>query len=265
MEKEELERKNREYCEEIERLLKEKNYLDNYLYAEYIVTTFINDDRNFQRGRFYRITRTNRKIFEYCVETVKFLNPSLYKEFLEAERVGQERKIAGMIKNVNIVAEGIKNGRMKDGAKFDILHFYRLIPCRESGADFVNDLKTFLSECDGLVDGAYESITKYMEDNDITEIVFLTENYVLENKALYSSDERVTPEVVHNCFRYMFAMGIPKIDAAFRTVLNRYLSGEISFRNLNKMEKRSRIRKNETKCDNPHKLELKSDYNKDKK
>ena len=35
MEKEELERKNREYCEEIERLLKEKNYLDNYLYAEY--------------------------------------------------------------------------------------------------------------------------------------------------------------------------------------------------------------------------------------
>lgn len=259
-----LENRNREYEKEIERILEENSYLDNYLYAEYVVTAFINDDRNFQKGRFYRLTKTNRKIFEYCVEVIKFLNPSLYQKYLDSLADGEERKIKNARDNINLIVEGIRTGHLSDGSLYDILDFYRFIPFRESGFDFVHDIKEFMRTSDGLVDGAYETITKYMKDNEITVMIFVTENYVLKNKHLYGGDI-VTPKIAHNCFRYMFATGLPKVEAAFKIVLKRYLNKEIDFAELSKLEAKSRKSKKRKAYNNPHKLELKNGFNNEKK
>lgn len=265
MDPKELEKLNQEYRCEIERILSENNYLENYLYAEYVIKAFINDDRNFQRNRFFRITRTTRKIFEYSVEVVKFLNPQLYQEYLESKSDSEIKKKLHMQNNINKVALGIQTGHLIDGSKFDILDFYRFIPLRESCLNFVHDLKKFMRECDALVDGAYDTISNYMKENGIEEIIFVTERYIASNISFYSNDERVTPKVIHNCFRYMYAFGLPKIEAVFKIVLNRYLNHEIDFSNLKKVEDRSRKRKNEKNYHNPHTLELKMDSLNEKK
>lgn len=256
MEKEELERRNLEYREEIERILEENNYLDNYLYAEYVITTFINDDRNYQRGRFFRVTNTNRKTFAYCEEVIRFLNPRLYKEYLEARKISEVKKKYNMKANINLIARGIETGHLADGSEFDILDFYRFIPFKESGLKFARDLKIFMSDSEGLIDGAFDTISNYMKENHITEIIYLTENNMLKNISTLGSDERITPEVIHNCFRYMFASGLPKVDAIFKIVLKRYLNGEIDFNDLERMEEKSRNSKSRKGYHNPHKLKI---------
>lgn len=265
MENEELEIKNREYQEEIERILKENKYLDNYEYAKYVIEAFISDDRNYQRGRFFRITRINRKIFDYCVELIKFLNPNLYQEYLEAQKQSQENKINNMKSNIYMLAMAIETGHFPDGSKYDILDFFRFVPFIESGFNFARDLKEFMLSCDDLDEGVYETITRYIEENNILGMKFATEKNILKDKTIFDNDPRVTPKVVHNCYRYMFAMGVPKIEAAFRIVLKRYLNKEISFGDLSKMENRSKKRKYEKSYHNPHKLKLAPEYLEDKK
>ena len=265
MEKKDLERKNREYREEIEKLLEEKQYLENYLYAEYIINAFIKDGRSYQKGRFYRITRTNRKMFEYCVEVVRFLNPSLYQNYMEAVKRNEVKKIEDMNANINLLVQGIRTGHLKDGSLYDILDFYRFVPLRECGLDFVSELKKFMRHSDGLVEGAYETMTKYMEENNINEIIFATENYVLSNKSIVNFDKRATPEVIHNCYRYMFASGLPKIEGVFKIVFKRYLNGEIDFNDLERLENKSQKSKRRKSYQNPHKLELRNGLNNEKK
>lgn len=211
----------------------DNKYLENYLFAEYVIKTFINDDRNYQSGCFFRAMKISRKIFNYCVEIINFLNPSLYQEYLDAVALISEKKTQHMIKNINLIAEAIKTGYLNDGSKFDILDFYRFISFIESGLGFVSDLKRFMRECDEIDDGVYEIITNYMRDNKITGI--------------------------------MFANGLPRVDGVFRIVLKRYLEGSINFDNLDKMEDKSRNSKSRNKYQKPYKLEYCPNLEKNKK
>ncbi len=261
----ELEHKNAEYREEIVKLLEEREYLENYLYAEFIIKTYINDDRNYQKGRFYRVTKTNKNIFNYCVEVVKFLNPQLYQEYLVAQSESAVKKTQNMVNNLNNIVEGIKTGYLPDGSEFNILEFYRFVPLRESGFNFSRDLINFMRQNDDITEEVYDCITKYMEENNIRVIVFVTERYVKNNREKYSTDPRFTSKMIHNVFRYMFASGLPNIDHIFRILLEKYMNRELDFDRLRKMEDKSQKSKERKRYHNPYTLELKNGYEQIKK
>ncbi|MCX4366057.1 MAG: hypothetical protein OSJ70_09855 [Bacilli bacterium] len=260
-----IENKNTQYREEIEKLLEEREYLENYLYAEFIIKTYIDDDRNYQKGRFYRVTKTNKNIFNYCVEVVKFLNPRLYQEYLKAVAESNIKKTKNMVTNLNNIVEGIKTGYLPDGSEFNILEFYRFVPLRESGFNFSKTLKDFMRQSDDITDEVYDCISEYMEKNDIRVIVFVTETYVKNNREKYSTDPRFTSKMIHNVFRYMFASGLPNIDHIFRILLEKYMNRELDFNRLGKMEDKSQKSKERKRYHNPYTLELKTGYEQIKK
>lgn len=249
----ELERKNQIYREEIENILEENNYLDNYLYAEYIINAFISDERNYQKNRFLRVARITNNIFKYCVETIKLLNPTLYQEYLISLSESEERRIKNNEKSLIRLAGVINKGYLEDGAKFDILDFYRFVPMRECAGNFVFELKKFMLKSDAIDDGVYNTIMGYIKDQEIKKIIFITENTTLSYYS-FNRDARITPEVIHNVFRYMASFGLSKIEDVFQIILNRFLNEEITFDNLDKTEKRSKKRKVASYYNNPYKF-----------
>lgn len=253
MEKTELERKNKYYEEAIESVLKETNYLENYQYAEYIIKTYINDERSYQKNRFFRVTRITNNIFKSCEDAVRFLNPVLYQEYLYSIAKNEEKKKSHSTNNLKRIAEHIKSSRLNPEDKYDILDFYRFIPFREAAGNFVSELKKFMLTTPEIDDEIYEIITSYLKENGITKIIFTTENYMLRNKSVMMMPE-VSEEVIHNLFRYMSASGLPKIEHVFMILLDRYLNNEIDFTKLDDMESRSKNRKYKKYYDNPYKL-----------
>lgn len=256
-------RENKFYQEAIESVLQENKYAENYSYAEYIIKTYINDDRSYQRSRFLRVARISSGVFKYCEDTVRFLNPVLYQEYLDAVSKAEERRNFNNENNIIKIADAIRNGHFSDGTRFDILDFYRFVPLREKGLNFVAELKSFMIKSNRISDEDYETIVNYIDENKIRNIIFLSKNAAIKKNEL-QDNMRFTEDEIDKIFRYIRANGLPDLEGVYEIVAARYLNGEINFDNLEELENRSRNKRLKKYYKNPHKLELDANLNKKK-
>lgn len=246
--------KNARYRIEVENILNENNYLENYLYAEYVIKAFLEDDKSCFKNRFIKSLGINQETFEYCEELVHFLNPVLYKEYQECVSENNKKRTYKMAMTIKNLAKGINTGYLEDGTEFNILEFYKRVPFKRYEGKFVYTLNDFIKRNMGNEKGIYSTINGYLKDNNITRMSSVSEEKLNESNTTFKG-VKLTPEIIHNVFRYMKVNRLPEVKAVYRIVLNMYINNEIDLSLLDEQEKQM---KSEKKYNNPYTLVLKN-------
>ncbi len=242
--------KNIRYRMEIESILEENNYLENYLYAEYVIKAFLADDKSCFKNRFIKSLGINQETFEYCEKLVHFLNPVLYKEYQECVSENNKKRAYEMDMTIKDLAKGINTGYLEDGTEFNILEFYKRVPFKRYEGKFVYTLNDFIKRNIGNENGVYSTINGYLKENNITRMTSVSEEKLNESSITYKG-VKLTPEIIHNVFRYMKVNRLPEVKAVYRIVLSMYFNNEIDFSLLDEQEKQMESR---IKYKNPYSL-----------
>lgn len=246
--------KNVRYRREVENILKENNYLDNYLYAEYVIKTYLTDDKSYLKNNFLENLGINYEIFQYCEELIQFLNPVLYKQYQECVSENNKKRACAIGMTIRDLARGINTGYLDDGTEFDILEFYKRVPFKKYEAKFVCTLKNFIWQNIGNENGIYSTINNYLYQNNIAKMIPASETELIKTSISYKGVE-LTPEIIHNVFRYMKVNGLPKVMRVYRIVLSKYVNNELDFSLLDEQEQQM---KSKIKYKNPYTLVLKN-------
>lgn len=246
--------KNVRYRIEVENTLEENNYLENYLYAEYVIKAFLEDDKSCFKNRFIKSLGIDQETFEYCEELVHFLNPVLYKEYQECVSENNKKRTYKMAMTIKNLVKGINTGYLEDGTEFNILEFYKRVPFKRYEGKFVNTLNDFIVRNMGNEKGVYSTINNYLKENKITRMSSVSEEKLNESNITYKG-VKLTPEIIHNVFRYMKVNRLPEVKAVCRIVLSKYFNNEIDLSLLDEQEKQM---KSEKKYNNPYILVLKN-------
>lgn len=246
--------KNVRYRREIENILKENNYLDNYLYAEYVIKTYLTDDKSYLKNNFLGNLGINYEIFQYCEELIQFLNPVLHKQYQECVSENNKKRAWAIGMTIRNLVRGINTGYLDDGTEFDILEFYKRVPFKEYEAKFVCTLKDFIWRNIGNENGIYSTINNYLYQNNITKMIPASETELIETSISYKGVE-LTPKIIHNVFRYMKVNELPEVMGVYRIVLSKYINNELDFSLLDEQEQQM---KSKIKYKNPYTLVLKN-------
>jgi len=253
--------KNVRYRTEVENILKENNYLDNYLYAEYVIKTYLTDDKSYLKNNFLGNLGINYEIFQYCEELIQFLNPVLYKQYQECVSENNKKRAWAIGMTIRNLARGINTGYLDDGTEFDILEFYKRVPFKEYEAKFVCTLEDFILRNIGNENGIYSTINNYLYQNNITKMIPASETKLSETSISYNGVE-LTPEIIHNVFRYMKVNGLPEVIGVYRIVLSKYVNNEIDFSLLDEQEQQMESKTKYGIYKNPYTLVLKNNSKK---
>ena len=248
---------NARYRKIIESVLEEKNYLENYLYAEYVINAYIVDETNYLKHKFLKKMKITLETFQYCEELIQFLNPVLYQKYQEYASNEEQRKINAYVQIIKDIAIGIREGKFQDGTPFDKLEFYKRVPFKENGISFGNTLKTFAFKNIKDDHSVCKTIKEYLYQNHIRTVAFINEKTLQKSSVSYMGKE-VTPEIVHNVFRYMKVHQLPPIKKVYNIVLEKYIHNEIDFDSLDVEEQRLEEESKTSIYNNPYTLVFKS-------
>lgn len=248
--------KNIRQKKENEVIIKENYYLENYLYAEYVIKTYISDDKSYLKNKFLEDLGISEEIFRYCEELIRFLNPVLYGQYQECVSNNNKKRSWAIARTIRDLTKGINTGTLEDGTKFDLLEFYKRVPFKEYGKDFVPTLKDYIYRNFTYDKGVYYAINTYLYQNQISRITPASESVLIKTSVSYKGLS-LTPEIIHNVFRYMKINGLPIIMGVYRIVLDKYINNEIDFSLLDEQEKQ--LERIQNSYNNPYTLVLKKD------
>ncbi len=226
--------------------LEEKGYFDDYVYACGFVEDFINYEDSPYISDFLEINGLNKTQFERFVEIVKTLNEDLYAKYLEKVNSNIELRKQDVIRKVNNLIEGSKNGKLSDNTAFDPVEYYANLPfyddltSKEVLKDFnvkVNaQLSTRYRELLYFIDRENaETVLNYATINKlhfvnlqpmITENNIMSTNYIIDGYTLTDEDKI-------NIIEYMKKRKIPFLPKAYSEVRNKYLKQGLDDKKLN--------------------------------
>lgn len=247
--------KNSRYRAEVEKLLKETNYLENYLYAEYVIKTYLTDDKSYLKNSFLKSLGIDSETFQYCEKLIQFLNPLLYKQYQECISENNKKRAFAIGMTIRSLAYGINTGYLKDGTEFNLLEFYKRVPFKECEAKFVSSLKDFIWRNIGNETGIYTTISSYLKKNNISKMTPINETELVETKMICKGIV-ITPEIVHNIFRYMKVNKLPKVMSVYSILITKYVNNEIDFSLLDEQESLMDLKMTQGLHINPYSLQL---------
>lgn len=251
----EIQIRNLKYRNEIETILEENNYLENYLYAEFVIKMYISDDKSYLKNKFLQNMGINNETFAYCERLISFINPVLYKEYQDCVSKNNKNRAYAIGMTIRNLAYGINTGCLYDGTELTLLEFYKRIPFKEYGTKFISTLRDFIARNIGYDDGIYYTINNYLYHNNITNIIPANETELI-NSSISVAGVKLTKEIIHNIFRYMEINDLPKIMPVYRIVLRQYINKEIDFSLLDEQEKQNKM--SQKVYNNPYTLVLKN-------
>lgn len=214
------------YQKEVEEVLEENLYFDNYLYAEWVIKNYIDYDRNYLKYEYLNKIGITEETFDYCVEIIRFLNPILYNELQEVTKKSNDRRMFNLDKTYLNLEFGILNGYLQDGTPFNLLEFYKRVPFKNSGKDFMNKTFDFLQRIYGPSSSTYKIIASYLYKNNIRTISYVSKEKILKTKYIVNGVQ-IDEKIVNDVFDCLDAYNYPKISTVYRIVLNKYLNDEI--------------------------------------
>ena len=235
------------YRNSIKKHLEQTKYLDNYLYAKYVVELFINDD-SLSRNDFYQKLSIDNKTFNYCVGLIKFLDIKLYKEYEQTMLDNSLNRNNRIKNNINEIVNRINND-----PTFNILEFYRLVPFKEYEYNFIPYLLSFVINNYGLGSLEHCTIINYIYQNGITNTVYISEE-TYNNKSLIINGTMITPYIVNIIFRYMKINDLPFISNVYDIVIRMYINNQIDVSNLIQKEQSLEQQSKLLKYKNPYEL-----------
>ena len=242
------------YENQINELLEQKKYCENYLYAEFLIKTYIDDKDSYKKHNFLSRCGISEDTFDYCVKLIKFLNPVLYQEYSEKVKKNIEIRYAANCETLRSIHNGIKTGQLKDGTPFDKIEFCRLVPFKNSGRELYKYLIDFMGNAFGGKDPIKYDILRYMSSNGLRNLHPAYENDY-NNSIVSINGVQITPEMNKEIFRYMTAYGLPKYSIIYSTLIKMYIKGELDLSNLDEVEQKSKERFESTKIEIPYTLE----------
>lgn len=239
------------YRNEVEQILEDNLYLENYLFAEWVIKNYIDYDRNYLKQEFFSKIGITEEEYNYCVRLIEFLNPILYKDLVESLSDSNDRRMFNLDKTFLNLEFGIRNGILHDGTPFNILEFYKRIPFKNSGANFRNKVFDFMQRVYGRNSSTFKIIGAYIYQNNIGTMKYVSREYNIKNKMIINGIE-ITAEIVNDVFDYMDINNLPKINEVYRIVLNKYLNNEIDMDEVRM--KKEHYQELDKKYDNPYTL-----------
>ena len=217
--------KNMKYRAKIEKALDSTGYLDNYYYAEFIITEFINSNDSYKYKNFLYRYSINNERFEDCVKIIKFLNPVLYQEYELKLESNTAKRIYSSRGQFITLAKKIIDYR-KQGAELPVEEYLKETPFKEYGYDYANKVNLFIEN-----EGVKGTILSYLYRNNIQTFNNTYLSKELKVKRTINGRE-VTPEDIRNVFTIIEAKGLPKLDRVYMIVLKKYLAGEYDMNRL---------------------------------
>ena len=99
-------------------------------------------------------------------------------------------------------------------------------------------------------------MTNLGTQTNISKIIPASEIKLIKTSVSYK-ELNLTPEIIHNIFRYMRINNLPKIMGVYRIILDKYINDEIDFSLLDEQEKLMELEKKQNIYNNPYMLVLK--------
>ncbi|MBE6161287.1 MAG: hypothetical protein E7158_03605 [Firmicutes bacterium] len=240
-------KKNVLYRNLIQKDLEEHKYAENYLYAKYVIELFIGND-SLSKADFYNKLDIDGKIFNYCVELIKFLDIRLYKKYEQTLLDNSVNKNNKIRTNINEIVYRINND-----FTFNILDFYKLVPFKEYEYNFIPYLLSFIINNYGAGSIEYCTIVNYIYQNSITNTVYISEKTYNNKKVLMNGIE-ITPYIINIIFRYMKINDLPFISNVYDIVLKMYIKKQIDVSEIIQKEQSLEYKSRLLKYKNPYKL-----------
>ena len=246
--------KSIKYRFSIEKFLIENDYLDNYLYAEFVINQYINDKSSYKTSNFLQRLNIDKQTFEYCLKLVEFLNPQLYSLYNEKKESNTSRRNSAIVRTFIDLNNGISKGNLTDGTSFDMLEFLKRIPFKDHGKKFSNYVVEYLSK-NLSSDYKYiiNNIYDYLYKNKIFNIRYVSEEYLAKNKTWVNGVE-ITPEINHIIFKYMYAYDLPNISRVYDILVEKYVNNSLDLTDLDEKVQAKKDKVKLDMIDNPYKL-----------
>lgn len=216
--------------------LEEKGYFDDYLYACSFVEEYVKFEESPYMKDFLQCFGLNESQFERFSQIVKTLNEDLYNKYLEKVNVNKELRKKEVIRKVNNLNEGSKNGRLSDNTVFDSVEYYANLPFYDDQTS-KEVLKDFDIKVSSHISTRYRdllfnldsekgvNILNYATANKLhfphmqqilTETDIMNTNYIIDGYTLTEDDKTTIID-------YMKKRKIPFLPKAYTEVRSKYL------------------------------------------
>ena len=211
--------------DDVRYLMSIENYQKNYSYAKFVIEYYINSSNSYKETDFFSTLGIDKDIFNYCIETIEYLDKDLYNKFLMKKEENRKTRCLKISETLTNLAYGIKNNELPNGTPFDLLEFIKRIPFKKS-KNFVNELVTFLErnnpqDKDIIINYLYLNklhLPSALAPLDIKDI-YTTKN-IINGKELTNEDK-------NNIINYLKVNNIPLVNRAYSFAKMKYLNGEI--------------------------------------
>ena len=244
---------NEDCMKTMEKLLAEKKYLENYLYAEYVIKKYIEVADSYRTGDFAKRCGLTVSELEYCIELVKVLNPILYKEYLEKGSKNADIRFVANKATFENLYTGITTGYLNDGTPFNSLEFLKRIPFKQPGKDFFNTVVSFLNRAFNNRPDIVNTIIKYMYSIHAKVLRYVSEEYA--NKMTVSiNGVTSTPDINKIIFDSMNAYELPRISIIYSELFGKYTRGELDPVDIKERQEEIESKRLSRKIDIPYTL-----------
>lgn len=202
---------------------KTTDYRENYPYAKYIITQYLNTNSyNFHDFlEDYGLTETT---FNICLETLKELDVDLFNQYQEKHQINENILLMHNIEIFKDIYLGITTGYLKDGTEFNAFEFFKRLPISSNGALYTNLKKYFVhNKIEGI-----NLILNYVCRNNfqVTEVTKNLDSEQILNS--YNNNPTIDINAIRFILTYLQQNNIPINKITYNYAKNMYLNNEFN-------------------------------------
>lgn len=228
---------NIKYRKSIEDILTKNCYLENYQYAEFVVKAYINDAISYNKAKFLEKYGIDEDTLNYCVSLIQFINPVLYREYLNRFTANNMQKKESDYHAFYSLARRIENGDVS------LIEFFKTAPFKDNGPLYIDKIKSFLK-----YGYALNTISNYLYANCVPRFRYIVKEQ--EIKVTRTIDGRVlTPEDNSNIFKVMDVYDLPYVKVLYNQVTEEYMKGNYD---MAEIDEKYQILQNEETVEIPY-------------
>lgn len=209
-------------------------YYQNYEYARFIVTGYINYKDSQNLTKFLNKYGINKDIFDYCIKTIEELDVDLYKTYMEKKTINMEKRCFNNKITIHKLAIGIRTGKLPNGSEFNMIEFIKRIPFKRSDRFLftINDFMKRNNPDDQNIIINYILQNKMQKPGYFKELNFSE----LYNGVTTINGEKFTNKDIKLIFEYMRLNEIPFLKKTYALIKVKYLNGKITEESIQKQK-----------------------------
>ena len=226
------------YLAEYHYYQKTTDYRENYPYAKYIITQYLNaNSYNFHDFlEDYGLTETT---FNICLETLKELDVDLFNQYQEKHQINENILLMHNIEIFKDIYLGITTGYLKDGTEFNAFEFFKRLPISSNGALYTNLTKYFVhNKIEGL-----NLILNYVCLNNfqVAEVTKTLDFAQILNK--HNNNPSLDITVIRTILSYLELNKVPINRITYNYVKNMYLNNEFNDQDIQEQQNKIKSQK----------------------